>query len=1002
VGRCSATDRRSYTRCLRFTWVTAAATLVLGAGVASAQTGTLAGRVTNTLTGAPVTTAQLTITGTLLTAQSDADGRFRLPDVPITARELRARGIGYQPVTVAFSLAPNGTTTVAITMTASTIELDAIVVTGAVGDTRRRAVGHSVAVVEATDVVGRSAVSNLTEVLQAKVPGLTVSPTSGTVGTAASYRLRGTGSLGAGNSPAIYVDGVRVSARTQGNYDVFGQSTTALDAINPSDIESIEVIKGPSASTLYGAEAAAGVIQIFTKKGRSGRTRWDKRVETGQSDWDASTRPVNYAVVTAARRDSVSAYPGFQGKALGDLVSFRPMTDGRALRAAGLFKVVLSASGGGDRHTFFVSAAQANEEGVYFNNFSNLTSVRGNVTLVPTNRLTVTTNVAVSRSHLRLPLNDNAGPYGLIASSYIAIPGRRYAASRQENYTVMTPEAARTYDNQTRADRYTVGASASYEPRSWFRNTLRIGLDANVGQAELYFPPTVVSPFVARVSLGLENSKGLIAQGRPLTRDATVSYDGTVTHRWSSRLVSHASLGMQYLSNTFRRTDAIGVDFGSSALRSIGSAAVRTSSDSLSEQKSLGLYAQHQLAFNDRLFVTVATRMDNNSAFGSSLDRVFYPKASVSYVISDERFFKLPAVSALRLRAAWGQAGNSPGPFDAARSYVSSVVTFSTGTTSALRYASAGNPNLRPERGSELEIGFESELFGGRAALDASVYDKTTRDALIPVAVPPSTGFTGQQLTNLGEISNTGIEVLVRATPVQRRWLTVDASVSLSTNRNELVSFGYDRKPLLFGSSATGAQRHQEGFPLGGFWAQRPQYNADGTLLKVDGRPVIDTNAVYVGPSVPTREMAFSTAVLLFGRLRVFGLADYKGGHFQMDATDWRRDMAGVSWETVNPATDPDEVLVRQSSSLTFLQIHKADFIKLRDVSVSYDIPSSVMHNVARRATVTLAGHNLTTWSRYRGPDPEVSASGPSRFNRDDFWTMPQTRRYSAAVAVTF
>jgi TonB-dependent starch-binding outer membrane protein SusC len=466
--------------------------------------------------------------------------------------------------------------------------------------------------------------------------------------------------------------------------------------------------------------------------------------------------------------------------------------------------------------------------------------------------------------------------------------------------------------------------------------------------------------------------------------------------------VSHSSLGMQYLANTFRRTDAIGVDFGSGALRSIGSAAVRTSSDSLSEQKSIGFYAQQQLSLDDRLFVTLATRVDNNSAFGSSLNRVFYPKASVSYVISDERFFKVPAISALRLRAAWGQAGNSPGPFDAARSYVSSIVTYSTGSTSALRYASAGNPNLRPERGSEIEIGFESELFGGRAGLDASFYDKTTRDALIPVRVPASTGFIGDQLINLGEISNTGIEMLMRVTPVRRQWLTVDGSVSLSANRNELVSFGYDRGPLLFGISATGAQRHQAGLPLGGFWAQRPRYNEDGTLLKADGRPVPDTTSVYVGPSVPTREMALSTAVVLFGRLRVFGLADYKGGHHQFDAADWRRDVAGVSWETVNPAADPDEVLVRQSGTLTSLQIHKADFIKLRDVSVSYDVPSGVMHNVARRATVTLAGHNLTTWSRYRGADPEVNHSGPSRLNRDDLWTLPQTRRYSAAVAVTF
>ena len=128
--------------------------------------------------------------------------------------------------------------------------------------------------------------------------------------------------------------------------------------------------------------------------------------------------------------------------------------------------------------------------------------------------------------------------------------------------------------------------------------------------------------------------------------------------------------------------------------------------------------------------------MDNNSAFGATLHRVFYPKASVSYVISEEPYFKVPGISALRLRAAWGQAGNSPGPFDATPLLRLIGRHHSSGSSSALRYASAGNPDLRPERGSEIEVGFESAFLGGRASLDASYYQKTTRDALIPVPVP--------------------------------------------------------------------------------------------------------------------------------------------------------------------------------------------------------------------------------------------------------------------------
>ena len=229
----------------------------------------------------------------------------------------------------------------------------------------------------------------------------------------------------------------------------------------------------------------------------------------------------------------------------------------------------------------------------------------------------------------------------------------------------------------------------------------------------------------------------------PINNEITLNYDGTLTKELASSITSNTSFGMQYLANSYKRTDAIGTDLGSAGVTSVSSAAVTTSSQSFSEQKSVGFYGQEQLAWRDRLFATAAVRVDNNSAFGSELNRVFYPKLSLSYVISEEPFFKLPAVSELRLRAAWGQAGNAPGPLDALRSYTSSVVTTAIGTSSALRYGAVGNPGLRPERGSEIELGFEASVLNGLVSLDATYYNKTTRDALIPVAIAPSSGFSG-------------------------------------------------------------------------------------------------------------------------------------------------------------------------------------------------------------------------------------------------------------------
>jgi len=300
-------------------------------------------------------------------------------------------------------------------------------------------------------------------------------------------------------------------------------------------------------------------------------------------------------------------------------------------------------------------------------------------------------------------------------------------------------------------------------------------------------------------------------------------------------------------------------------------------------------------------------------------------------------------------------------------------------------------------------MGVETSVIGGRITLDATYYNKKTKDALLPVSIPPSTGFSGTRLENLGTISNTGFEILLGATPVSERWISVETNLALSTNSNELVSFGDDRAPIIFGSYAP-SQRYQEGYPLGGMWAQRVQRDAQGKVIKVAGRPVLDTASVYMGPSVPTSEMALSGTVRLFSRWRLYGLLDHKGGHWMFNVKDWRRDRAGVSWETVDPKADPDEVLVRQFASQTFIHIQQADFTKIRDLSLSYDVPTGLVRRVgATRATLTAAGHNLKIWTKYGGADPEINFNGgEATFNRNDSWTVPMARRFSLSLGMTF
>jgi TonB-dependent starch-binding outer membrane protein SusC len=548
--------RKSTRRSKRF-WLMASlmAAALLTPRVASAQTATVTGRVVDAQSGAPVTSAQVMVVGSSIGTAVDNDGRFRLTGVPVSARQIRVRGIGYQPNTTSLNLMSGGTVDLRIAMSASATSLDAMVITGTIGDTRRRAIGNAVSTVNVGDVLARSTVNNITEVLQSKTPGLTLMPGSGSAGTSTNYRLRGAGSLYAGNTPTIYLDGVRVNERNQGNFTVFGQTASSLDAINPNDIESIEIIKGPAAATLYGAEAAAGVIQIITKRGHPGKTRWETRFEAGSVEWDDDLKPVNYGVATAARIADTTSFPGYKGLQVGDIISHRAMTEPNALRTGGLSKLSISAAGGGDRYNYFVSAAQSKEEGVNLNNYSNLGSVRGNFSFIPSDKLNFSTNIDISRSHIRLPLNDNIA-FGLIISSYLAIPGRKYAYPAGLNESQILPEVANTYDNQTRADRYIIGTTAEYKPLDWLTTRVRVGVDQNIGRAELYFSPQPagLNPFSARASFELDNTKGFLAQGRPLSQNLTVNYDASATRQISTNVTSNTSVGAQYLANTYRRT----------------------------------------------------------------------------------------------------------------------------------------------------------------------------------------------------------------------------------------------------------------------------------------------------------------------------------------------------------------------------------------------------------------------------------------------------------------
>lgn len=970
-------------------------------------TGSVRGRVVEAGSLRPLSGVQVSVGATGRGALTTAAGEYLIVNVPPGTQQVRAQMIGFGSAEQSVAVASGQVARADFNLSQAAIALNEIVVTGTAGATSKRTIGNSVATVNTAEVMDKVANNTVAELLQGKAAGVTLMPGGGTVGTGGSIRIRGVNSLAAGNEPVIYVDGVRIHSGRAGNFNAStygeGQRAMALDAINPEDIESIEVLKGPAAATLYGADAAGGVIQIITKKGKPGQQQleWNAKVQVGQTDW-AVSKFRNFFTCQQAQISDPANWPGCQGVSPGTVINFSGLEDNpESLRTGDVGNYSLSVRGGGEGYSFFISGDMDAEEGVFRNNFSDRTSLRSNFAFFPAEDLDFTVNVGYNKSHISLPLNDNAGG-SLILSTALAYPGRKYG-SNPEGFLTTAPGEYYLFDNQLRGERLTLGSTVNYRPFSWLRNRLTAGLDYNARTAEMYIPAghPVFGPWYV---------DGYSGQQTPQDEIYTVNYIGTVSNGLAEGLTSDLSFGTQYEFNRYRNTVSEGFGFGSDLNRLVSQAARTEASEEYTEQSSLGLFVQEQLGWQDKLFLTGAVRMDNNSAFGDEIQRIFYPKAMVAYVVSEEPFFRLPAVDELKLRAAWGQAGNAPGPFAAARTYLSSVATLQDGSTlPALQLGDYGNRNLKPERGTEIELGFDASLLNNRLGIEATYYNQRMQDALMLVPVSPSTGFTGVRYENLGETQNSGFELALNGTPIQSRMLTWDSRLTLTTNENELVSFGYDRGPVLFGIYAP-VQRHQEGFPLGGFWATGPKRNPDGSLVLNARGGIVPDTAQYRGPSTPTREASFSNTLTLFGNLRFYTLLDYKGGHYLFNVKDLRRNWKAfpLSQEVNDPSTPEERRFLLLNADLRqnnvdFIQ--KADFIKLRDVSLTYSLPTAWSQQFgAERLSLTVAGHNLGfLWKpHYTGPDPEVNFHGPEDFSRVDAWTAPMLRRLTASVNVSF
>lgn len=1016
------------------------AMLAVPLGTASAQaTGTIRGRVLDAASQRPVPEAQVNVTGTTLGAVANANGDYVIANVPAGQREVTARRIGYTRQARTVTVGAGVDTRVDFAMSISATQLEQMVVTGTGGSAERKTLGNSITTIDVAELTSKASIMNVTEVLQSKTPGVTILPGSGAPGTAGEIRIRGASSL-SGYKPVVFIDGIRFNIDDLGQFAPTGAGTgglaqsaqvsSALNSLNPNDIESIEVIKGPAAATLYGAEAANGVIQIITKKGTRGQQnmQWNIKAERGTNEYyfmpeqnytfcDAAKR----ALTTTVQGQVVPLWPGCQGVPDGTVLTDNPLErDPRATRKGDLSRLSLSTRGGGDRYQFYVAGDRDTEQGFYYTSDNNRTSLRSNFGFTPNDKLNVMLNLNWQEGRIRFPIQDES-PNSILLSARRGLPGRVPPQGEgNEGWSTVSPVGSNRYQNYLDTERYTFGGTFTYNPWSFFQNRLTMGIDNTVSQAQLLFLPGVVD-----INQDADAASGANLRRVPTRRVVTIDYAGTLNWDPSASIKSTTTFGSQVIADESNTLGATGIGIGAPDVTLVNLLQRSSGSESFSENNSVGYYIQEQVGINDRLFLTGAVRADDHSSFGKDFDIIVYPKLSASYVISDEpaaqRFLNSAGISTLKLRTAWGRAGRAPSAYSAPQTYtIDRVMLSPTVVGSALRTSGFGNPDLKPETGSEIELGFDAGMFQERLGIDFTYYNKSTTDMLQSVGVAPSLGFIGSKLTNLGKVSNKGLEIALFGRPIQTRNFDWDSRITYATNENKLESFGIEG---LVSQNPTGqaygtVQQHREGYPLGGYWILPARRDENGVPLVTSAGAAIfavgDTARRYAGTPSPKREIGFSNTFTLLKNFRVYALLDHKGGHHLFNFQEKNRCQsndncaANMDPRARSPQNAADSVLakelaVRRNAGIDYIWIQKADFTKLREVSLTYDAPASLTRFMGGRgASLTLSGRNLAIWSDYPGADPEVSSYGGRNFVRVDSYAAPAARRFSASINLQY
>lgn len=1030
--------------------LTGLALVALSASAAQAQEGAITGVVTNAQTLEPVNGAQVFIPDTDLGTLTDREGRYRLAPVPAGTHQIEVRLIGHRAATQTVTVQAGQTATLDIELDVSAVRLEDVTVNVVTGlERRRRQLGSNSGEINA-EQVNKAVIQDFSNLLAGRTEGVILQDVSGTTGTSQRIRIRGSSSLSLTNEPLIIVDGIQFSGSQDATSLLTGgQDPSRLNDLNPEEIESIEIIKGPSAAALYGAVGANGVILITTKRGTPGGTDWHFYGEGGLLN-DNTDYPANFVAVESIGDPSAPVFieDGFNfdhwqrcenfSAAAGDctqdqFLSFNTLLDPRTtpFRTGDRQRFGVNVGGGSTQSTYFISGEYQREDGIidsreslelpgeeFDYNSEKKWAVRTNLDAGLAEDLDASLSVGYVSRDVNFLSNDNSifSPLlnGLIGMAGFVPGDDPNGGPNKQNFGFvrnLTDLGEASLSSQG-VDRFTASVNSSYRPLEWLSAQGTFGVDIASTFEQINIQP------------GLDGLAADWVDGfRDATRSSRYNWTGNASLTGSFLLTDDIE-SVSTAGGSYQKEVLDGINcFGAGLVLGLASCDATTTRFDVGELfldvVTVGGFFQQEFSWRDRLFVTGAVRMDDNSNFGGDAPIQVYPSASVSYLLSEEDWFPTGgAINELRLRGSWGVAGLRPEFRDAITLFGPVTATTVAGDAAGVTLTETGNDALKPERATEFEGGFDLGLFDDRLGLGLTYFRKTSKDALIEREIPGSFGLTTTFFENLGEVRNQGFEASLRGLALDSRNARASFTLQFTTLDNEVVALGEGVEPIVLNR---GTQRHDEGFPAGAYFQDGYTFadaNGDGLLsedeVTVNGIDCAETPAdCFIDEAIPTWTTSLSADIELFQFMRINTLFDARGGHSLVNDTErFRCNQFGSSGRGCAATGGQNTPLEEQARFIAsrFLGtnagfIEDAKFLKWRELAVTFTAPPSMrdLNPLLRRTSLTFAGRNLVTWTGYSGLDPEVNETGGNaNFTSGEFNTQPPIQVFTVRLDVRF